>query len=53
MNYILILFILIMALYPLSYAKYNWKNKNKFGAVGMILLILASIVVPVILIFIR
>lgn len=53
MNYIIILFLLIMAIYPLSYAKYNWNNKNKFGAVGMILLILASIIVPVILLFVR
>lgn len=53
MNYIVILFLLIMAIYPLSYAKYNWKKKNKLGAVGMVLLVLASIVLPAFLLFIR
>jgi hypothetical protein len=53
MKFILIPFLLIMAVYPLSYAKYNWKNKNRLGAVGMVLLVLASIVLPSILLFIR
>lgn len=51
--FIIIPFLLVMAVYPFSYAKYNWDNKNKLGAVGMILLTLASIVLPTILLIIR
>ncbi len=53
MNFIIIPFLLIMAVYPISYAKYNWDHKNRLGAVGMILLTLASIALPAIILFTR
>lgn len=53
MRYIIILFLLILSMYPFSYARYNWNNNNKFSAIGCILLAVMSIVLPSIIIIIR
>jgi len=53
MIFIILPALLILAVYPLSYAKYNWDHKNKLGAVGMILLTLISIVLPTIMLLTR
>ncbi|HPM00037.1 MAG TPA: hypothetical protein PLS45_09150 [Bacillota bacterium] len=53
MTYIVILFLIILSIYPLSYAKYNWDRKNKLGAIGTIILAMAAIAVPSILLLFR
>lgn len=53
MKYIIILFLLIMSIHPLSYAKYNWGKKNKLGAIGAILLAIAAVVFPSVLLILR
>jgi hypothetical protein len=42
-----------MSIHPLSYAKYNWNKKNKLGAIGVILLALAAVVVPSVMLWLR
>jgi len=53
MTYIVILFLIILSIYPLSYAKYNWDRENKLGAIGTIILAMAAITVPSILLLFR
>lgn len=53
MKYIVILFLLIMSIHPFSYAKYNWDKKNKLGAIGVILLAMAAVVVPSVMLWLR
>lgn len=49
MLYWVLPFLLCMAFYPLSYAKYNWNRRNKFGALGIILLVILSVLLPVLI----
>lgn len=53
MKYIVILCLLIISVYPFSYAKYNWDRKNKLGAVGSILIAVFMIIYPSIIILKR
>jgi len=53
MRYIIMLFLIIISIYPLSYAKYNWDRKNKLVAIGTIILTMAAIAVPSILLLFR
>jgi len=53
MIYIAVLFLIILSIYPLSYAKYNWDRKNRLGAAGTILLAISAVVVPSILLLFR
>lgn len=53
MKYLVIPLLLILSIYPLSFAGYNWRKKNKFGAFGMLLLVLAQIVLPGVLLLTR
>lgn len=53
MKYLVVLILLIQSVYPINFARYNWKKKNKLGAVGAMLLAVSSIVVPAVLLFIR
>ena len=53
MKYVPILFLLAISIYPISYAKYNWDRKNKFGAIGSFLIALASVILPSVLILTR
>jgi hypothetical protein len=53
MKYVAILFLLIVSVYPLSYAKYNWSRNNKLGAIGSILLAVAAVIFPSVLLILR
>lgn len=53
MKYIVILLLVVVAIHPLSYAKYNWGKKNKIGAIGSILLALAAVIIPAVLLILR
>ncbi|OPZ91518.1 MAG: hypothetical protein BWY74_01948 [Firmicutes bacterium ADurb.Bin419] len=53
MKLIIILFLLIISIQPISYAKYNWSRNNKLGAVGTIFITLVGVVYPVVLLFSR
>lgn len=53
MKYLFIFLLLLTAVNPLSYAKYNWSRKNKLGAIGVILLALAAVIIPSVLLFLR
>ncbi len=47
----------LLALFPLwygaSFAVYNWKRKNRLGAVGTAILLLAAFALPFYIFFIR
>jgi len=53
MKYLEIFFLLIISIKPFSYAKYNWNKKNKWGAIGLILLGILVVVYPSFLILAR
>lgn len=53
MKYIYMFFLVVLTIYPLSYAVFNWKNKNRFSAVGCVLLAILSITLPILLIILR
>lgn len=53
MKYIVIPILLIVSIYPFSYARYNWNKKNKLGAVGSVLLAILVIVYPAVILFTR
>lgn len=53
MKYVIILFLLVISMYPLSYAKYNWNEGNKLGAIGTIILAAAAIAIPSMMLFFR
>ena len=38
MKYPIIILILIILIYPLSFAMYNWNNDNKTAAIGTVLI---------------
>jgi uncharacterized membrane protein len=51
MKYVVMILILIPSFYALSFAKYNWKKKNRMAAIGVILLTAISIVLPITLLY--
>jgi hypothetical protein len=53
MKYVIVIILMIISIYPFSYARYNWNKKNKLGAVGSILIGIAAIVYPTVLILTR
>lgn len=53
MKYAAIPLLLIVSIYPFSYAKYNWNKKNRPGAVGAVLIGISAVVYPSVLIFTR
>lgn len=53
MKYIIILFLIILSIYPFSYARFNWNKENKLGAVGIVLIAIAAIIVPSMLLLFR
>ena len=53
MRYTVILFLIVLSIYPLSYAKYNWNKENKLGAIGVILLVIAAVVFPSMILLLR
>ena len=50
-KYIVITLVFLSAIYTFSFAKSTWKEKNKFGAVGVVIIGLTSIVLPLIILF--
>ena len=53
MKWIMIIFLVVISLYPMNYAKYNWSNKNKLGAIGVALLVILSVLLPTVMLFMR
>lgn len=53
MKYICIIFLLIAAIHPISYAKYNLSKKNWIGAAGAILLAVLAVIMPAYLLLYR
>lgn len=53
MKYLIILLLSALSINTFSYAGYNWKNNQKLGAIGCILLAAASILLPSIMILLR
>ena len=51
MTFIDIAIVLLLSLYPLSYAKYNWRKKQRFQAVGMVLAVIAMLALAVYVLF--
>ncbi|KOA20054.1 MULTISPECIES: hypothetical protein [Clostridium] len=45
MNMIIMMLIIGMVAYPISYTNYNLSIKNRLGALGMLLLIVATLVI--------
>ena len=50
MRYLLLLLLVPVMPYTISYAMYNWNRKNRKAALGVLLLAAAAIVVPVIMV---
>ncbi|MGE5415356.1 MAG: hypothetical protein ACM3UZ_01060 [Acidobacteriota bacterium] len=46
MKYLIIFFLLVISIYPLNFAKYNWDQNNKLGAAGVLLLAVLSVAIP-------
>ncbi|EGD49583.1 hypothetical protein Cpap_4021 [Ruminiclostridium papyrosolvens DSM 2782] len=51
MRYIVIVFLLLVAIYLMSFAKYNWSKKNRTATIGVVLLMLVSIALPLVVMF--
>jgi hypothetical protein len=47
MKYITIILIFLSTIYTFSFAKNNWKENNKLGAIGVVVVALISIILPV------
>jgi len=43
---LLILLLLLATVRPFSYAKYNWRKKNRLGAVGAALIAVFVVAIP-------
>jgi hypothetical protein len=50
-KYVLLVPLLLLLLYLLSFAKYNWTQKNRLAAVGVLILCLAAAALPVFVLF--
>jgi hypothetical protein len=52
MKYIILILLMLPALYLISYAQYSWKD-SKFSAMGLIIILVMSIVLPAYMLFIK
>lgn len=52
MKYVVMILILIPSLYTLSFAKYNWKKKNRMTAAGAAIAAMVSIILPAVLLYV-
>ena len=52
MKYIVEFLVLILLIYLLSFAKYNWKHNNKIGAIGVSIIGLTAFVFSFIVLFV-
>jgi hypothetical protein len=39
--------LILLSLYPLSYAKYNWGKKQYLQAIGMVFIVMVMLALPV------
>ncbi len=46
MLYLIIIFLLIVSFYTLTFAKYTWDQGNRQGAVSIIILALVTLIFP-------
>lgn len=46
MLYIVMILPLFVSMYLLSFAKYNWNQKNKKAAIGSVIIAIAAFVMP-------
>jgi len=53
MSYFAILILLIASIHPLSYAKFNWDQKNKLAALGAVFLAVCEVAFPTVFIILR
>lgn len=49
----IIILLLLIAVYTISFGRWTWKRKNKLGAIMVFLVALATLVLPVYALFIR
>ncbi|HOJ10033.1 MAG TPA: hypothetical protein PK733_05505 [Clostridiales bacterium] len=53
MNYFVILILGLVSFYLFTFARYNWKVKNKRAAFGLIILGLITFIYPAVMIVLR
>lgn len=53
MKFIIGIFILWSAIYIISFARYNFRKKNKLAGIGAILLTILIIVLPILVVFFK
>lgn len=51
MKYVISMFLFVMLFYILSFARYNWRNNNRFAAIGSAVLGIAAFGIPFMLLF--
>lgn len=51
MKYIIIIFLLLVFIYQMSFVKYNWTKKNKPAAVGSAILGVLGLLLPLFVMF--
>ncbi|HEY9062956.1 MAG TPA: hypothetical protein VIO64_21035 [Pseudobacteroides sp.] len=49
----IIILLLLIAIYTISFGRWTWKRKNKLGAVMVFLVALATVALPVYVLFVR
>lgn len=52
-KYITVAGLLTISIYPFSFVKYQWKQKNKLGACGTILITVVSVIFSSVLLLLR
>lgn len=53
MTIINIAIVLLLSIYPLSYAKHNWKKKQRFQGAGMVLAVLVMFALAAYIMFFK
>lgn len=51
MKYLIIIFLTLLLIYLLSFARYNWTNNNRLAAVGSLIIGLAAVILPLYIMF--
>jgi hypothetical protein len=52
-TYVLIALLILLSLYPLSYAKYNWGKKQYLQSIGMLFIVMVMLGLPIYVLFTR
>ncbi|HEY9059289.1 MULTISPECIES: hypothetical protein [Oscillospiraceae] len=53
MKILIMLLVICPNIYTFSYARYAWESKNKAGAAGILILMLAALLLPFFIIVLR